>query len=111
MEPFLDPNNFTYSGTVQILALATKKTNQIVLHASDITFYVDQVLVSNKVVNVSKSYKDKNDFLVIKLEQMLDDKTEMNIVIRFIGKLNEDMQGFYRSYYIDENGKKRLNVL
>lgn len=107
LEPFFDPGNFTFSGTVQILAVATKKTNQIVLHASDITLHLVQVWVSNKEVNVNNTYKDKNDFFVIKLKQALDDKTEMNILIRFMGKLNDDMQGFYRSHYIDKNGKKR----
>ncbi|KAL2717324.1 putative aminopeptidase-2 [Vespula squamosa] len=108
LEPFLDPSNFTFSGNLQILAVTTKKTNRIVLHASDITIYVVQVLISNnKKVNISQHYKDKNDFFVIELEQTLDDKTEMTIVIRFLGKLNEDRRGFYRSYYIDKNGKKR----
>ncbi|KAL2747896.1 putative aminopeptidase-2 [Vespula maculifrons] len=106
LEPFLDPSNFTFSGKVQILAVTTKKTNQIVLHTSNITVYNVYVLVSNKEVNV-KYYTDKNDFFVIKLEQTFDDKTEMNIVIQFTGELNKDMRGFYRSYYIDKNGKKR----
>ncbi|XP_014606106.1 PREDICTED: uncharacterized protein LOC106787883 [Polistes canadensis] len=107
LEPFLVPDNFTFNGNVQIVATVVKKTNKIVLHASNITVHSVNVLVNNEEVNVTESYESIYDFFVIKLENALNEKTEVSIIFRYTGNLNNAMIGFYKSYYIDSDGKQR----
>ncbi|XP_043498883.1 putative aminopeptidase-2 [Polistes fuscatus] len=107
LEPFLVPDNFTFNGNVQIVASVVKKTNKIVLHASNITVHSVNVMVNNEEVNVTESYESIYDFFVIKLENALNEKTEVNIIFRYTGNLNNAMLGFYKSYYIDSDGKQR----
>ncbi|XP_015184597.1 PREDICTED: uncharacterized protein LOC107070683 [Polistes dominula] len=107
LEPFLNLDNFTFNGNVQIVATVVKKTNEIVLHASNITIHSVNVIVNNEKVNITDNYESDYDFYVIKLENELNEKTEVNIIFRYTGNLNNAMEGFYKSYYFDSDGNKR----
>lgn len=44
--PFLEPDNFTTEGRVEILTECFERTNRIVLHAADLTILKDRIRVS-----------------------------------------------------------------
>nr|XP_034185421.1 putative aminopeptidase-2 [Osmia lignaria] len=101
-------DNFTFDGTVRIDTVVKQKTKTIVLHSSDLSHDNVNVLVGDKSVAVLSFTVDKKyDFLTIEVAQELQVGQNVTIVVGFKGSLNEDMRGFYRSWYFDLYGKVR----
>ena len=58
-------------------------------------------------LNVTGYEFDKSrEFYVIKLLQPIVKGDKYRVTIDFVSKLNNGLSGFYRSSYINENGKK-----
>ncbi|XP_024945954.1 uncharacterized protein LOC107272872 [Cephus cinctus] len=106
--PYLEENIFTFTGSVSISVSVVDETDSIVLHADSLNIISTSVVNSNgSVLNVNSTTFNKNlNFFIISFKSTL---TVGNYVIRmmFDGKLNDEMYGFYRSYYYTDTGKKR----
>lgn len=111
--PFLFDGNFTFNGEVDIWINITTICRNITLHALDLTIEPNDVNVrfiksENDVVldmepstlSIRKQYfvKEKQ-FYVIELLKDLLPGTIYQIHIKYKGKLNDQLQGFYRSSY------------
>lgn len=106
-----EANNFSFDGTVRIDAVVKQKTKTIVLHSSDLSHDSVNVRVGDKDVTVLNSTVEKKyDFLTIQVAQELQVGQNVTIVVGFKGFLNEDMRGFYRSWYIENYLEKRRYV-
>lgn len=83
-------------------------SNNITLHIKDMTVYENTIVVvdvnkGNKPIKVvSYGYDDPRQFLIIKLAEILKPGQTVRISIGFLGNLNDDLTGFYRSSYFDE---------
>lgn len=105
-------DNFTFTGSVDINASVAQKTNKIVLHSSKLTHNSISVHAGDKAVTVVKTEKnEKYDFLIIELAQELQVGQKLTVAIEFAGHLNEEMRGFYKSSYVDEDGKTRYSLI
>ncbi|XP_017892658.2 putative aminopeptidase-2 [Ceratina calcarata] len=103
-----EADHFTFTGTVNIDAVVINNTQAITLHSSGLTHENISVLVNSVKVGVSVKVVDVYDFLVLQLDKQLTKGQILTIDIAFKGQLNEEeMRGFYRSWYIDGEGKKR----
>jgi len=108
--PFLIPDNFTIAGEVNIDADITDPTTNITLHINDITIHEDEVTVTtiddNSVTIVGHGYDELRQFYIINLDQELS-QTSVKIHIKWTGNLNDELAGFYRSSYTDEDGNTK----
>lgn len=103
--PFIREGNFTFNGEVTIRIKVLNSTDNITLHAD--TLKIENVGVMN-VKNESVSVKDvrtveAKEFLVIDLDEDLDQGQQYYVHIVFKGILNDMLEGFYRSSYVENN--------
>ncbi|CAB3366331.1 Hypothetical predicted protein [Cloeon dipterum] len=115
MNDALPPKNFTFDGQVRILVRVDRATNQIRMHANDMTIINESINVTNvasqetvevTAVNQTEPGVDDRHFLDIFLAEELVLEEEYEIVISFIGILNDEMEGFYRSNYFEDGEEK-----
>lgn len=103
-----ETTNFIFSGTVKISAEVVKTTTTIVLHSAELVHSKVLVYKGQSAVKVNAVIPNKKyDFLVIELGQSLMADDKITIEIEYSGYLNEDMRGFYRSWYEDDWGNIR----
>lgn len=106
--PFIQENNFTFHGEETILINVTEVSSNITMHAD--ALIIDAVNVMN-INNESISVKDvriirKTEFLVIDLDGVVEAGQQYYVYIKFRGVLNDMLEGFYRSSYVENNSTR-----
>jgi len=120
--PYLNINfpspekKFTFDGLVTIRIICKEDTSVIKMHAFDINIDSrDKIIVTRRVMpseNVPvKSFatsdaSDDKNFLTIELDQPLKAFDTYDLEIAYTGSLNDDMEGFYRSSYVEAGVEK-----
>ena len=109
--PFIIPDNFTIAGNVNININISEPTTNITLHIYDMTIHEDEsrlVLAEDgsEVSITGHGYDEFRQFYILQLGQELS-STLVNLTIRWTGNLNDELAGFYRSSYTDEEGNKQ----
>ena len=108
---FLHPNLDTlhFKGKVQILLRCFKSTNRIIFHIKNLETKNIKVLGDKnaeiKVKDVSEN-KERN-LVILQLDEDLKKDKEYRLAMDFNGVLADNMEGFYKSEYKTEDGKKR----
>ena len=114
--PDLDPSSetaFTTEGSVTIHlktdAALTSKRNTIPFHSKQMLIKEDSVEVTDNESNTKiavdiHEYDLDREFYVLHLESNLTEDKTYTIKIDFTAVLNDDLDGFYRSSYFDEEG-------
>ncbi|KAF4524596.1 hypothetical protein B566_EDAN008551, partial [Ephemera danica] len=117
-EDFEPDKNFTFDGTVKIELFVNTTTNQIKMHAYDIA--IDDTTVkfthsNGSVLNIFQDlvYNDTDDrqFLNISLTENLIENETYILEMSYTGRLNDDLDGFYRSKYVDINGDEKYMLI
>ncbi|XP_020287873.1 aminopeptidase N isoform X2 [Pseudomyrmex gracilis] len=107
--PFIWKGNFTFRGEVKILMNVTTDTSNVTLHAVDLKIdegstNIGEILAgSNKTksIGIAEQRNDtEREFHVIKTSSTLKSGKQYVLHLKFIGTLNDYMQGFYRSSYM-----------
>ncbi|KAI5698987.1 hypothetical protein M8J75_014843 [Diaphorina citri] len=117
--PFLIENNFTFLGEVWIHVEVSQTTNNITLHMNDLTILERSIKqVDNRSANwesdegtsltIGQVRNDTiNQFMVFELEDEQFWATKRYVLyIKYVGKLNDQMRGLYRSSYEVNNTKR-----
>lgn len=110
--PFIYEGNFTFHGEVTILVNVTESVSSITLHAAELDIDKDSVKVYENVEGfrdipiVELLNNSKSEFFTINLGEHLQPIKQYNIYIRFKGILNDLLEGFYRSFYVENNQTK-----
>ncbi|KAL5283636.1 hypothetical protein ACFFRR_006103 [Megaselia abdita] len=109
--PFLVEGNFTFHGFVRILVNITEDCNNITLHATDLDIMSDKTTVKDLEGNVfpinnTRTVEDKQ-FFIIMTKNLLKKDMQLEIEMKFIGQISDNLQGFYRSSYENGSGEKR----
>ncbi|XP_012259227.2 aminopeptidase N-like isoform X2 [Athalia rosae] len=100
--PHLEEGNFTSSGELWITFNCEEPTNKIILNAKEIKFdEVELHSLTKEIVVTDVIVKDDSDVVVIKLNKPFKKGDVYKLYIRFTGILNDVLQGFYRSSYVD----------
>lgn len=107
---------FSFDGEVTIYTSATEAdVTEIVMHCNDLTIDTVEVQFTD-ATNIPKSIVTPNQqfvcempytFLRIATTEPLRLGQEYQVRITFRGNLQTNMNGFYRSWYIDSTGQKR----
>lgn len=112
VQPFIEPekNNFTFIGTVLITIRVKITTEQLTLNMDGLTIKQIKVKDTNSSTDIEVAGKNivkKNEQLIIQLKTpgLIADRV-YEVEIAYSGELRNDMSGFYKSSYMDENSKK-----
>lgn len=89
----------TFSGLVIITTKSFKQISQILLHCSE-ELDIGSVNVNGDVVEHSFI---TNDILAIYLTDFVKPRTELKIIIKFNGNVNDNNVGLYKGTYKDQN--------
>lgn len=113
LTPFLVEKNFTFNGIVKIYINVIEDTWNITLHATAMKIRKTDVIVqlydtnsvsNGETINTKKHYfVEQKQFFVIQMEDILKKNNNYTIEIKYIGELNDYLQGFYRSSYMSGN--------
>ncbi|RLU27565.1 hypothetical protein DMN91_001369 [Ooceraea biroi] len=105
-------DNFEFEGSIVIEAEVITATDNITLHVGNLKIKSNKVFVKGEtdvVINKDEEYDNVTQKYTFILNETLAKDTIVQISIEYESTLNENMIGFYRSSYVDENGQiKRL---
>jgi len=120
--PYFDTNTptpekeFKFDGTVVITLTCVEATSDIIMHSYDIKIEDKSKIVvvikgtteplAIKDIEFSPDDKDGKQFFTIMMEQPLEVAAEYEVTITYEGNLNEDLDGFYRSSYMEGGVEK-----
>lgn len=96
--------DFTYQGTVTILAKIVKSSEEITLNSHQLKIHGAEVSVENAKFQKSfrstkVSYDIPRQRVTICFSDHIPESDKAQVVIKFQGTMNNDMAGFYRSKY------------
>lgn len=112
LAPDLETASFT--GTVDIAVLVAEATDEIVLHAAELTIDAANLVTgadaagsdATSVAVTDIELDDEDERLVLHLDRPLA-PGEATIRLAFTGELNDRLRGFYRSTFVDTHGVER----
>lgn len=106
--PFFEKKNFTTHGNVTIKMRVNRATDRIQLNVEDLKVYHKTVRI--RLVNedkflhaVDQGLDNIRTVYTIYLDRKVKQNSELEVALQFSGHLNENLQGFYRSSYVDNN--------
>ncbi|KAI5638674.1 peptidase family m1 domain-containing protein [Phthorimaea operculella] len=119
LTPYFDnppPNvsEFTFDGSVVIYTTAMENNvNEIVIHCNDLI--IDSLTVESGTLDITAPNQTfvcemPYSFLRIQTSQPLFNGAEYIIRSTFRGRLQDNMRGFYKSWYIDSTGKRWMGT-
>lgn len=91
-------------------------TNKIKLHSKNLAIATERIQVSSlehdgslgdRMEVLSAGPEEKNDIYAIEIKQLLEANSKYLVMIPFNATLNEGLQGYYRSSYVDKKHKGR----
>ncbi|XP_066252705.1 aminopeptidase Ey [Euwallacea similis] len=105
LTPFIHESNFTFHGEETILINVTEASSNVTLHS--MSLIIEAVNIRN-LKNESISIKnegtmERQQFIIFDLDGILEAGHQYYIYIKFKGVLNDMLQGFYRSSYVENN--------
>ncbi|XP_042891875.1 aminopeptidase N-like [Penaeus japonicus] len=113
LQPFIN-GNFSISGYAEVEMEVLEPTSNITLHISDIITKNDTIKVHplgqarTRGVRIKKhEYDHARQFYIAHLKNPLQKGTKYVLSMEFIGYLNAELHGFYRSSYTDIDGSIR----
>uniref|UniRef100_A0A8D8TU53 Aminopeptidase n=1 Tax=Cacopsylla melanoneura TaxID=428564 RepID=A0A8D8TU53_9HEMI len=105
--PFIVENNFTFLGEVWITVKVLSPTNNITVHVNDlnITSYAITRLSDKQSMLIDRLHNDSvNQFAVFLLKnELFLPSHEYQLYVKYVGNLNDNMRGLYRSSYKQDN--------
>lgn len=102
---FIDRNEFSFSGVVEIEVRILEDSTNITLHARQLK--IKRVLLrdssENNINDVTFTYDETREFLTILTTEKLLHRGEKYVLkVFYNGELRTDQAGFFRTSYIDE---------
>ncbi|XP_076292003.1 uncharacterized protein LOC143214621 isoform X2 [Lasioglossum baleicum] len=100
-----EEGNFTFAGKVRITMQSLQETSIIVLNSNELNIVAVKVYDKDTKEDLSLGdhlLNSTTETLTVFMNKLVHKKTII-LEIEYTGNLNEDMIGFYRSYYKDNN--------
>lgn len=96
--------DFTFKGFVNIEAEIESATNSVTLHVGNIIIDNISILIYDiQIYNPISKYDNITEKFTIYFDKTYEKGTNLSINIEYHGVLSDNMIGFYRSSYVDEN--------
>ncbi|GFY53408.1 aminopeptidase N [Trichonephila inaurata madagascariensis] len=109
LQPFIFPGNFTFEGKVRIVIRVLEPTDNVTLHINNVTVREESVRLNGAdAPGVASVSEDKErQFYILHLKSNLVAGRQYEVLLDYLGSLNDQLAGFYRSSYKDEDGQTR----
>nr|XP_027218923.1 aminopeptidase N-like [Penaeus vannamei] len=113
LQPFIN-GNFSILGYMEVEMEVLEPTSNITLHIADIITHNDTVTVaasgdSGPSIRIKRhQYDHDRQFYIAQLDQQLEKNKKYVLSMEFLGYLNDQLRGFYRSTYKDEDGSDKM---
>ena len=101
----LNMGDFQVAGSVSIACNVTESVQFMPLHVRDMTITGHRVLRDGKEIEHNEVIFEKNDLYIFNLTNVMEPGS-IHLLMDFNYTLREDLAGFYRSSFIDENGNR-----
>ena len=105
LEP--DLHTFKVDGITEITISASEPVDKVIINAHELAIWKCQVKLNEKLLDCSFSLQPKEQELVIDLPEMMSD---ISLKIEYMGLINEQLVGFYRSKYEQDGVVKYIAV-
>ncbi|XP_050343244.1 membrane alanyl aminopeptidase-like isoform X2 [Nymphalis io] len=111
-----DSRAFTFDGEVTITFVAGSKTDTIKFQSEDLDFDASNITVTsggNAIslhTDIPLEFEDDYTFAYVNLKKQMIPGVEYTIKIKYQGPIRDDLNGFYKSYYIENGVKKWLGT-
>ena len=107
LTPFIIKDNFTIQGHVEIDVFVTQvDVKTIILHSQDMTIFENTVkVIGNDNQNfeiLGFGYEKTTNFFYIHLANDIPANGSVKLSMDYLGDLNSDLTGFYRSSYLND---------
>lgn len=113
--PYFEDRNFTFEGEVEITVNATTDASSITLHYDHMDIIGCPTVLSlagfQELEVVNTTYDNVTSFFKMELNETLLRGQEYLVSIKYVGNLNDDEVGFYRSSYNTSYNEKRYGLL
>ncbi|XP_068228790.1 aminopeptidase N-like isoform X1 [Palaemon carinicauda] len=114
LQPYIN-GNFSITGYVEVEMEVLESTSNITLHISDIITHNDTIKLrpsgnlESPLLGINKhEYDHEREFYVAHLNEPLEQGQKYILSMHFLGYLNDQLEGFYRSTYKDDDGTDKL---
>lgn len=112
--PRLTPDQtglYIFTGMSSVIFKCVEKTELILIHSNKLNMTKPVTLTARgskpaPSIDSTEMYT-KTQYMVIKLKESLTAGETYELYTEFVGELADDLGGFYRSEYVDENGVKK----
>ena len=105
VRPDLDAS--TFSGTVRIALDVAEATDSIVLHARDLDVELGVIRQDGTIRPAGLRTEPDNERIVCELDHALT-PGPAELELTFSGEISHGMLGFYRSTFVDDDGRERV---
>lgn len=102
LQPYLEPNNFTFDGKVTVVMEAVKETRVITLHALTINVTAGTVKLNGphgRMEVTGPRFDEVRQFILFDVAEPLKPGNSYNLSMEYVGVLGDILAGFYRSSY------------
>lgn len=106
----LEPNfeDFTFNGTVAIDVEIKEASKEVSINSLEIDVKETKLEIDGKTLTpVSSTYDEDIQTNSFTFGETLPEGAKATLAIKFVGILNDKMAGFYRSSYLDADGKTK----
>ncbi|CAM4734208.1 unnamed protein product [Leuciscus chuanchicus] len=113
--PRLTPDQtglYIFTGMSSVIFKCVEKTDLILIHSNKLNMTKPVTLTARgsqpaPSIESTEMYP-KTQYMVIRLKESLTAGESYELYTEFVGELADDLGGFYRSEYVDENGVKKV---
>ena len=105
IEPDLDAA--TFHGTVDIDVEVVDRTDRVVLNAVDLAIGSASIEANGRTLPATVEVDDERERIALRLAAPLE-PGPARVSVDFTGILNDQLRGFYRSTYTDDDGHERV---
>lgn len=102
--------DFAFTGVVAVTMHCLAATDSVVLHSKDLNvsdLSLEEAAGGAQVPCGAAVHDAARQFLRVPLHKTLSAGSKYTLRMRFRGTLNDDLAGFYRSSYVDAQGRRR----
>ncbi|MHA2330225.1 MAG: M1 family metallopeptidase, partial [Candidatus Hodarchaeales archaeon] len=105
LEP--DLSNFKFEGSTDIIITSKEPIDNVELNVHELAVWKCQVKMEEKFLECSFNINPQKQLLRIDLPEAM---SEISVKINYIGKINDQLVGLYRSKYIKDDQEKFIAV-
>ncbi|NXJ95288.1 AMPN Aminopeptidase, partial [Corythaixoides concolor] len=119
LQPFLTPDDndmYIFKGNSSVIFVCVEATDLILIHSKELNYTLQgsfltslEAVDGSSVPSISTTWLETTtQYLVVQLDSPLEQGQRYRLFSIFTGELADDLAGFYRSEYTDEQGVNKV---